>query len=1544
MTKSAFVEVNITNPTKLAQDSQDTANTAVKGVTDLNDPNLMSVIEKQNNVVQFAGLTSQYNVIVQNAKDEGINTDSLITAYNNLNKFMIDVLTDPDHASDVDRKTYKNYQDTYNSELAKIQTALKNNTDGKFTSAASASSQAASVASQAFSAANGAFSQAQLVGSQADSAIAVQSQATTKAQSTADNAFSQAQVIGSQASADISINSMATAKAQSTADNAFSQAQAVGSQASAEIATQSEATLKAQNTADSAFKQAQSATDYTDKHVASQASAVSEVSKNASEASSQANSALDAANSANAEITNLKGGSTLTIAKLEDGLGTKVDNSDFSTYKTQTASQFAETVKEDDFKTYQTQTSKLIEAKVDNGTYQSDKTQTAKDISSKVSSSDFNTYKTQTADLIDDKVSNSAYASDKTQTASEIADRVSNSAFSTYQIQTASQIASKVDNGAFSTYKTQTADLIAQKVANSDFSAYQATTAKAIESKVESKDFNTYKTQTDSAISSKVESSNFQALQTQVNDSSVGTNLLENTADNGVGLVSIQGDNSIPAYSAPMTRNSSYIEMTNATGSELYYRFCNTDSSMHNLKPGQTYTIQGEVYVSKGAVRFRSQNEVNGGWTDYSGCASGDLATNTSGFVHVNYTFTVPSNATAFYLSWQVYNFDSTTVFRFRRMKLEIGSNATDYSTNPLDNATQSQITQLSGEIEQKVDSGDFSTYKTQTANLIGSKVDSGDFSTYQKQTADLISAKVSTKDFSAYQDTTAKAISSKVESGDFNTYKTQTAGLISSKVDNGDFSAYKTQTDKLIEAKVDNGTYQSDKTQTANDIASKVANKDFETYKTQTADLISSKVSTKDFNTYTSQTATAISSKVESSDFNTYKTQTTNLINDKVSSADYTSDKKQTADMISSKVDNGDFSTYKNQTANDINLKVSTKDLIDQINIQAGNTLISSSGQLTLSGKSVFLDSVDPVIMKSANIDTLLVGKKLTAADIAANTFTTNNGTFTVDKNGLVTATSLIIRGSTNLVYNASLSGGNGSYIPGWNMNGEGYYSNAVLYDGVPSLGWAGTTASGVWDNYATTYYQPVTQTGIPYSASGTFRDYGSHSGMMFQCTLAFFTDKATASRINGYKSFNYTATGRDSGSIYFTIDNVVAPSNAKYVALQFWAYNGKGHAAWSQPMLTQTAKATGYQPDTGNVVSAGTILGTNISASTINGTTFHGGDIINDANNASQFYPTTISSNGHIYTTMFNAADAMQTDLSTGSLTTKYRATNSSSNQYEAYDANISANQIVLSAGHTNGKDMSFSQSVTGSNQDGYVLISPLDGLTFKGDNQQITFSGTSADVTPKGIIITPYGNINPNGTQNIWYVGNGPTMKTASFGIDGSGANNIQFNRSLDIGNFNINTYHTITSSDSGPIHFNRANGKSGDIYAATVHYESLTKASLLSVKQDVQKADTAYWAQLVNSIDLATYQYKTDDNTSHLRLSSIVDDVNVTKQWQLPDVFVARDENGKLVGVDDSVLLNATLATVQEQQKEIDQLNGHNMELEARLNKLEAKLNG
>ncbi|MCG0747416.1 phage tail protein [Lactiplantibacillus plantarum] len=549
------------------------------------------------------------------------------------------------------------------------------------------------------------------------------------------------------------------------------------------------------------------------------------------------------------------------------------------------------------------------------------------------------------------------------------------------------------------------------------------------------------------------------------------------------------------------------------------------------------------------------------------------------------------------------------------------------------------------------------------------------------------------------------------------------------------------------------------------NGLATKVANSDYASYKDQTASQISQMVTNGAFSAYKTQTANLIADKVATSDFSSYRDETAKAIDSKVASSAFATYKEQTATTISSKVDNGDFTTYKTQTANDIDLKVTKKGLIGEINLQAGNTLISSSGQLTLSGKNIYFNTDNPVMIPSANIDTLLVGKKLKAADIMANTFKTNNETFKVESNGAITAKNMTLIGGT---------------------------------------------------------------------------------------------------------------------------------------------------------------------------LSAPTINASKINGSTINGTTFNAGDSISNSNNTSNFYPFTIEPTGKASTTLFNSVDALRTEMSGGGLRTMYRAINSSGSQYEAYDGNFSGDMISLNSGFTNGKDMSFSQSVSGSQLTGQVLISPLNGLTLHGDTQQITFNGTSADATPKGVIITPYGNINPNGTQNIWYVGNGPTMKTASFGIDGSGANNIQFNRSLDIGNFNINTYHTITSSDNGPIHFNGANGKSGDIYASAVHYESLVKASLLSVKKDVRKADTAYWAQLVNSIDLATYQYKTDDNTSHLRLSSIVDDVNVTKQWQLPDIFISRDEDGKLCGVDDSVLLNATLATVQEQQKQISALNGHLLELEAKLN--------
>uniref|UniRef100_UPI000BE93E71 carbohydrate binding domain-containing protein n=1 Tax=Lactiplantibacillus plantarum TaxID=1590 RepID=UPI000BE93E71 len=723
MAESNATQVILTDDGLKIIKAQNTADNAAGGVTNLNDPNLMSVIEKQNNIGQFAGLKSQYNVLVQNAKDDGIDTTAVVAAYNNLNQFMANVLADPDHASDVDRVTYKKYQDAYNQELANLQNALQNNANNKFTSAASATSQAASTANAAKSAADSAYDYA-------NSEMAVQSNATAKAQSAADSAFSQA------------VKAIDTGQAVSQA------------------------------------------------------------------------------------VTALKGGSTLTIAQLGNGLAEKVSNSEYASYK----------------------------------------------------------------------------------------------------INTASQIGEMVTDGAFSAYQQTTKDLISSKVATSDFASYKDETASAISSKVASSAFDSYKQETADAILSKVskkDANNVNLIPYSSNflDSLVGWQLQPWGAT----------DRSLSAVTHNFYKNGTekllFLNTSqNATAAASSLRF--------SVLPNTKYTFQFKAFASSNVVGANVYflSRAYGSTKDYDtvhGLFNG-LVTSPAHIDQYTVTFTTGADDNEGYI--RVDNIGSnngtSSGLYFTELKMEYGDTATPYIYGGQD----SMIYQMS----------------------------------------------------------------------------------------------------------------------------------------------------------------------------------------------------------------------------DDINLRVTKGDLISQINVQAGNILISS-GKLTLSGKNINFNTDNPVIIPSANIDTLLVNKTLTAADISANTFSTNNGTFTVKQDGSITAKNMTLNGGT--------------------------------------------------------LYSPI--------------------------------------------------------------------------------------------------------------INASTI-----NSSTVNGTTFHGGDIINDANNTSKFYPTTISSDGHIYTTWFNPVDAMQTDLSTGALTTKYRAINttSSNNQYEAYDTTLQADQIALFAGHTNGKDMSFTQSVTGGNQDGYVLISPLDGLTLHGDNQQI------------------------------------------------------------------------------------------------------------------------------------------------------------------------------------------------------------------------------
>ena len=356
------------------------------------------------------------------------------------------------------------------------------------------------------------------------------------------------------------------------------------------------------------------------------------------------------------------------------------------------------------------------------------------------------------------------------------------------------------------------------------------------------------------------------------------------------------------------------------------------------------------------------------------------------------------------------------------------------------------------------------------------------------------------------------------------------------------------------------------------------------------------------------------------------------------------------------------------------------------------------------------------------------------------------------------------------------------------------------------------------------------------------------------------------------------------------------------------------------------------------GNTITGGTISGTTITGTVINGGTINSG-VINSGTkstssyNTGGYYPLTINASGVYTSTMFDSSVGLQAAIDQASLTTSVRYfTASSDGTYYANQTSLSNGQLTLTDGYTAASDNTFSSGVTAT---GSVSLSSVYGINLYGNTQTITFNGLITD-TNKGITFTTYGNIKSNGDQGTWYVGYSNDSQTANFGIDSAGSNPITFSRELWVSNMGLGLAHQIRSKDGGGIYFTDDSSARVDTYHKNIYYSGSSSKSLLSEKTNVEAADINYWSNLAMSIDLATYNYDTDDYTDPLRLSGIIDDVNATKEWTLPEAFYARDEDGNIVGIDNGVLLNAVLALSQEQARQIDALNTNVLAMEAKIN--------
>jgi phage minor structural protein len=231
---------------------------------------------------------------------------------------------------------------------------------------------------------------------------------------------------------------------------------------------------------------------------------------------------------------------------------------------------------------------------------------------------------------------------------------------------------------------------------------------------------------------------NISKVQTQVNNSAVGTNLLLGTGNQFSVTGSGGANENNPMYSLAST-----------------------------IVANTPITLSYDVIADKSTSFSIFARDV---WNNFGGSQT---ATTTK--THIIQTLTQGIS-----VDWSTtigYRLDNVTAtITFSNMKLEKGSLATDWSANPADNATVTSVTNLSITLDgikqtvaKKVDNDTFASYQTQTATLIGSKVASNDFNSYKTQTDNALSQRVTSALFNSYQTQTDKAIQQRVTSATYN-------------------------------------------------------------------------------------------------------------------------------------------------------------------------------------------------------------------------------------------------------------------------------------------------------------------------------------------------------------------------------------------------------------------------------------------------------------------------------------------------------------------------------------------------------------------------------------------------------------------------------------------------------------------------------------------------------------------------------------------------------------------------------------------------------
>ena len=142
---------------------------------------------------------------------------------------------------------------------------------------------------------------------------------------------------------------------------------------------------------------------------------------------------------------------------------------------------------------------------------------------------------------------------------------------------------------------------------------------------------------------------------------------------------------------------------------------------------------------------------------------------------------------------------------------------------------------------------------------------------------------------------------------------------------------------------------------------------------------------------------------------------------------------------------------------------------------------------------------------------------------------------------------------------------------------------------------------------------------------------------------------------------------------------------------------------------------------------------------------------------------------------------------------------------------------------------------------------------------------------------------------------------------------------------------NTQAVLTDNN---ININNASDTNDKNYDVAIHVKGwaemtgwftcmgLTQTSLLSTKTRIEPLDTAKALELINSADVATYQYKQEvaHGGTKRHASVIIDDVNDVARYQTPDEIISEDRQGR----NDGDIVGYLMGAVQELTKRLKTL--------------------